>query len=89
MNPTGAFTFEAWVKLTIGPSDCRSVAGKNWEQAWWIGVCHNGANPILRSYLKGEFSQRNAGVVPNNTWTHIAVVFNGTQRHHGGSREGE
>ena len=82
LNPTGAFTFEAWVKLSTGIGDCRSVAGKNWQQAWWIGVCHNGTNPILRSYLKGSPSIRNAGIVPNNTWTHLAVVFNGTQRLH-------
>jgi hypothetical protein len=79
LNPTSAFTFEAWVAVTTaGGSTCRSIAGKGWTETWWIGVC----GTTLRTYLKGSDSQRNGGVVPANRWTHIAVVFNGTRRLH-------
>ena len=86
LNPTGAFTFEAWVKIanSAAGEDCRSIAGKNFLQAWWIGGCTVGAGSpqVLRSYLKGGGSSRNGGVIPRNVWTHIAVVFSGTQRRH-------
>src|SRR5262245_16888893 len=61
LNPTGAFTIEAWVNITNGVSgeDCRSIAGKNYLQAWWIGQCNVGGQPTLRSYLKGSGSVRN------------------------------
>ncbi|HSG39560.1 MAG TPA: LamG domain-containing protein [Thermoanaerobaculia bacterium] len=84
LNPTGAFTFEAWVAVRNSPAseDCRSIAGKNFLQAWWIGVCTVGGQPTLRSYLKGGSSARNGGIIPATGWTHIAVVFNGAQRLH-------
>jgi Concanavalin A-like lectin/glucanases superfamily len=84
LNPTGAFTFEAWVAITnnAGSEDCRSIAGKNYTQAWWIGLCTVGGQPTLRSYLKGSGSLKNGGRITRNEWTHVAVVFNGTQRLH-------
>lgn len=84
LNPTGNFTFEAWVAISNNPAgeDCRSIAGKNYLQAWWIGLCTVGGRPTLRSYLKGGGSARNGGEIEPGRWTHIAVVFNGTQRLH-------
>jgi hypothetical protein len=85
LNPTAAFTFEAWVNVrTTG--GCRSIAGKNWHEAWWIGIC----GETLRSYVRGSNGvagggpgvARDGGDLPPGTWTHIAVVFNGTQRLH-------
>lgn len=84
LNPTGAFTVEAWVAITNNPAaeDCRSIAGKNYLQAWWIGVCTIGGQPTLRSYLKGGSSVRNGGIVPRNVWTHVAVTYDGAHRRH-------
>ncbi len=84
LNPTEAFTFEAWVAITNNPAgeDCRSIAGKNYLQAWWIGLCTQSGKPTLRSYLKGGGSAKNGGQIEPGRWTHIAVVFNGTQRLH-------
>lgn len=85
LNPTGAFTFEAWVSVSNGLTgeDCRTIAGKNFLQAYWIGICNSASgDPTLRTYLKGGSSIRNGGIVPRNVWTHIAVVFNGTNRLH-------
>lgn len=84
LNPTGAFTFEAWVSISnsAASEDCRSIAGKNYLQAYWFGQCTVGGQPTLRSYLKGGSSAKNGGIIPRNVWTHIAIVFNGTQRIH-------
>lgn len=84
LNPTGAFTFEAWVAMTNSASseDCRSIAGKNYQQAWWVGLCTITGKPTLRSYLKGGASARHGGQIEPGRWTHIAVVFNGTKRLH-------
>ncbi len=84
LNPTGAFTVEAWVSISNNPAaeDCRSIIGKHWQQAWWLGLCTVGGQPTLRSYLKGSGSLRQGGVIPPNVWTHVAVVFNGTRRFH-------
>lgn len=84
LNPTAGFTFEAWVSISnnLTGEDCRSIAGKNYVQAWWIGLCNVGGQPTLRSYLKGGGSSRNGGVIPRNEWTHIAVTFDGATRRH-------
>ena len=85
LNPTAAFTFEAWVNVK-DPGGCASIAGKNWIKAWWVGIC----GTTLRSYVRGNSTStgggpgtyRDAGDLPPFTWTHIAVVFNGTTRLH-------
>ncbi len=76
LNPTNRFTLEAWVAIT-DPNGCSTIAGKDFSRAWWVGVCGN----RLRSYLKGNASIQEGGVVPSG-WTHVAVVFNGTRRLH-------
>ena len=84
LNPTGAFTFEAWVNISnnVAGEDCRSIAGKNYTQAWWLGQCNVGGQPTLRSYLKGGGSVRNGGIIPRGVWTHVAVTFDGATRRH-------
>jgi hypothetical protein len=84
LNPTGAFTIEAWVNIAnnVAGEDCRSIAGKNYTAAWWIGQCNVGGQPVLRSYLKGGGSVRNGGVIPRGIWTHVAVTFDGATRRH-------
>src|SRR5437762_3718503 len=74
---TTGFTFEAWVTGSdAGP--CTSIAGKNYTQAWWIGVC----GTTFRSYIKGTPSLFDGGKVPANTYTHIAVTYDGAVRKH-------
>jgi hypothetical protein len=82
LNPA-AFTVEAWVDFgPTGPSeDCRTIAGKNFLQAWWLGVCNVGGERVLRSYVKGGSTPRNGGVVPTQL-THVALVYGGGQRRH-------
>ena len=74
---TTGFTFEAWVSGSdAGP--CTSIAGKNYTQAWWIGVC----GTTLRSYIKGTASLFDGGTVQANTFQHIAVTYDGAVRKH-------
>ncbi|MEM9292235.1 MAG: LamG domain-containing protein [Acidobacteriota bacterium] len=77
LNPAAAFTFEAWVNID-SEAGCRSIAGKGWTEAWWVGVC----GTTMRSYLRGSSSLRDSGTIPNNQWTHIAVTFDGAFRRH-------
>src|SRR5436305_8484936 len=77
LNPTAAFTFEAWVNVTDADG-CSSIAGKDWHLSWWVGIC----GTTLRSYLRGSTSQRNGGALNPHEWSHIAVVFDGTNRYH-------
>ena len=82
LNPAGQITIEGWVNLgpvtPPGAEDCRSIIGKNWEQAWWVGVC----NGQIRSYLRGLPSQRTAGLIAAQGWVHFAVTHDGTTRRH-------
>lgn len=79
LNPTTAFTFEAWVKVTNPhPSSCASIAGKGWTQAWWIGIC----GTTLRSYVKGSSNAFDGGTISPTLWTHIAVTYDGAVRKH-------
>lgn len=77
LNPTGGFTFEAWVAVTDS-GGCSSIAGKKWTETWWIGVC----GTTLRSYLRGSASLKDGGVIPAGKWTHIAVTWDGANRRH-------
>jgi Concanavalin A-like lectin/glucanases superfamily len=79
LNPTSAITVEGWVSLGAPSSsgDCRSIVGKNFLQAWWIGRCGN----TLRSYFRGGNSE-DGGTIPNNQWTHFAAVFDGVRHRH-------
>jgi len=78
LNPTSAITIEAWVNLSDADG-CSSIVGKNWQQAWWLGIC----GTTFRTYLKGGLpSQVNGGVIPHGEWTHVAVVYDGSTRKH-------
>jgi hypothetical protein len=78
LNPASAITIEAWVSVTdANGGNCSSIVGKNYQQAWWVGLC----GTTLRSYLKGGSSQKNGGAL-NNDWNHIAVVYDGVNRYH-------
>lgn len=77
LNPTGGITIEMWVKIQT-PVSCRSLFGKGYTEAYWIGVCGS----TLRAYLRGSGSSHDGGTIPDNQWTHIAVTSDGvTQRH--------
>lgn len=85
LNFTSKFTFEAWVVTSLADGageDCRSIAGKNYLQAWWVGICNVGGKRTLRSYIRGGGSARNGGLVPPGQWNHIAVVFDVNRRMH-------
>ncbi len=74
---TTGFTFEAWVSGSDA-GGCSSIAGKNYTQAWWIGVC----GTTFRSYIKGTTSLFDGGKVPANNFVHIAVTYDGAVRKH-------
>src|ERR1051325_1921854 len=81
---TTGFTFEAWVSVsddfpTTGTgTGCSSIVGKNYLQAFWIGVC----GTQLRSYIKSGSSALTGGTLPRNEFHHIAVTYDGNVRKH-------
>lgn len=77
LNPAVA-TIEGWVFFPTSDGSCRSIIGKNYRDAWWIGRCAN----LLRSYFRGTSSPNDGGVLPANQWTHFAVVFDGVRKKH-------
>lgn len=86
-QPTSALTFESWVRVTrpipAGESTCRSLFGKDYTQAYWVGLCKGGdGNLYLRSYTRGSGSSRDFGTVPVGSWTHVAVTSDGLTRTH-------
>ena len=77
LNPSSAITIEGWVNVT-DPGGCGNIVGKNYQQAWWVGIC----GTTLRSYLKGTTSIHDGGTLPVGQWTHFAVVYDGVTRKH-------
>lgn len=83
LNLTSGFTIEAWVQTRIAAGHCGTIVGKNYNQAYWIGICQEGgALPTLRSYSFGGSSAYTSGLVPVGRWAHIAVTTDGTTRKH-------
>lgn len=85
LNPTMAITIEAWVLSNLtdgGNEDCRSLIGKGFEDAWWVGVCNVSGVRTLRTYVRGSGSPLNGGRIPNGQWTHIALTYGGGTRRH-------
>jgi hypothetical protein len=85
-QPTTALTFETWLRVTqpIPPTgtDCRSLFGKDYTQAYWVGLCRAGGGLALRSYTSGGGSARDLGTIPVGPWVHVAVTSDGATRSH-------
>jgi hypothetical protein len=76
LNPTTAFTVEAWVRRN-NDSRCETIVAKGFETAYWLGFC----NTRIRFYASGPGSWEDGNTaVPANLWTHIAVVYKGSGR---------
>lgn len=85
----GSFTFEAWVAIS-DPGGCVSIAGNGYQDSQWIGIC----GTTLRSYMRGTSAAAapfilDAGRVPANDWTHVAVTFDAATRRHAHYVDGE
>jgi hypothetical protein len=78
LNPTAAITIELWASVGDTGGSCKSLVGKDYVHAYWVGIC----NRTLRSYLKGSPSLFDGGTIPLGELTHIAVTFDGTTRRH-------
>ena len=80
LNPTAAITLEAWVYLrsyeplgTDKSGNCAGLAGKDFLEAYWLGVC----NGRLRLIVRGDFKDSDAAL-PLFAWTHVAASYDGT-----------
>jgi len=74
-NDATKFSFEAWVKIDSWTA-WRSIFNKNKKLLLQTGPKEGELFPIIRN---PDNSYGNSGVViPLNTWTHVAMVFDGT-----------
>ncbi len=74
LNPPGAITLEAWVFLVDAGSACYSLVGKNFSEAFWVGICAG----KVRFYARGGASSRDSlADVPVGRWFHLAVTHDG------------
>jgi hypothetical protein len=85
LNPATSMTIEAWVAVSNpAGSSCVSLVGKDFTQAYWVGVC----GTTLRSYFRGTSSLYDAGTL-NAGLHHIAAVFDGDAHVHSHYIDGE
>ena len=55
----------------------QTIVGKNFSTGWWLGL----DSGIIRYYTNGALSRSDGTrVLPLNTWSHVAVTFDGTIR---------
>ena len=73
-----AMTFEAWVYVSSVSQNCPSLAGNDYQHSVWVGVCGS----TLRSYMRGAGTSYDAGTIPTNRWTHVAVTYDGVKHKH-------
>lgn len=71
LNPSGALTLAAWVKLS-NPGADQKVIGKG--QNYLLGVVGGQLYPEIWDSAGTRYAL-NAGSIPANTWTHLAVTW--------------
>jgi hypothetical protein len=72
LQPTTAATYEAWINRSTTASGCQAILGKDYTQAYWLGLCNN----VIRFHSGGAGSaQDGTTAIPAGVWTHIAVVW--------------
>jgi len=72
-------TIEAWVNLrsyghTGTAPFCPTIAGKNFEQSYWFGIC----NGRLRLIVRDAETVDGSSTIPLDTWTHVAGTYDGS-----------
>lgn len=72
LNPSTAITIEAWV-WRANASACETVVGKNYTESYWLGFCSS----AIRFYPSGGGAYDASTPIPAQTWTHIAVTYDG------------
>ena len=80
LNPTAAITLEAWIYLQsydhFGTAlFCPTIAGKDYQEAYWFGVCDG----RLRLIVRDPITLDGTAILPLNTWTHVAGVYDGSE----------
>jgi hypothetical protein len=72
IQPTVAATYEVWIRRSTTTSGCQAILGKDYTQAYWLGLCNN----VIRFHSGGTASaQDGTTAIPAGVWTHIAVTW--------------
>ncbi len=89
LNPTEAITIEAWIYLKsyggwgtdpayTTPPLCPELVGKNWEEAYALALGCGG--DVMDSFINADERYANTPTIPLQTWTHVAMTYDGTTR---------
>jgi len=78
LNPAGGITIEAWVRRA-NLSNCQTIVGKGFATAYWLGLCSG----KIRYYTNGSGTSMDGSTeLVAGDWQHIAVTFDGVNRHY-------
>ncbi|MEI6507550.1 MAG: LamG-like jellyroll fold domain-containing protein [Bacteroidota bacterium] len=83
MNPTTAFTAEAWVKIPTPATTQKVVSKSSTTNGFCMGILASNFDPEIWTVANGTGSIRVTSttpiwpnnVIPANTWTHLAVTW--------------
>lgn len=79
LDVTTGMTIEAWVKPSVVNSAWRDIIYKGNDNYYLEGTSGNGGLPAMGGTLGGsDVALYGTGVLPANTWTHLAATYNGT-----------
>ena len=80
LDLTTGMTLEAWVNPSAAPSNWRALIAKNQDRYYMMASTNNnnwpGAGGTFGTTNQNVFG---ASVLPTNTWTHLAVTYDGAQ----------
>jgi hypothetical protein len=77
LDLSNPFTLSAWVNPSVALSDFRSILVKNYTYFLYGSVSsYCGAGSVLGGFGGGTVCQ--ASPLPANTWTHLALTYNGS-----------
>lgn len=72
-------TVSAWIKRTDAAADYRIIVGSNTNHNFEMWVNSGQVQFALGNFSDGQGAIRDAGAVPLNTWTHVAVTWSATK----------
>lgn len=75
--PGASGTVEAWIQpiAPTGMQGCRAAVGKDYNSGFWLGICNSKVRGHVGSptvFIDGSTT------LPANTWTHIALTWDGS-----------
>lgn len=78
INGSDPFTIAVWIKPNVSVDGWRGIVGGDYTSNWL--VCGGDNTNSVGFYVQGTRLSTPANSIPLNTWTHVAVTFDGTTK---------